>query len=121
MDGKDKDQTHKPRQDIQDKRKDESSNPISHEDCHPILLEDGIFFNVSLGPRIFILKSIGGQIILSSHYLLKDEEAIDCRRGFPSFHWTRGTSLRRGDGRLTKCVDGVCFFSPGEQRRRRSV
>jgi hypothetical protein len=31
MDGKDKDQAHKPHQDIQDKRKDESSNPISHE------------------------------------------------------------------------------------------
>jgi hypothetical protein len=35
------------------------------------------FFNVSLGPRIFILKSIGGQIILNFHWLLKDEEAID--------------------------------------------
>jgi hypothetical protein len=34
--GKDKDQAHKPHQDIQDKREDESSNPISHEDCHPI-------------------------------------------------------------------------------------
>jgi hypothetical protein len=36
MDGKDKDQGHKPHQDIQDKREDESSNPISHEDRHPI-------------------------------------------------------------------------------------
>jgi hypothetical protein len=34
MDGKDKDQTQEPHQDIQDKGKDESSNPISHEDCH---------------------------------------------------------------------------------------
>jgi hypothetical protein len=33
----------RPHQDIQDKGKDESSNPISHEDYHPILLEDGIF------------------------------------------------------------------------------
>jgi hypothetical protein len=40
-------------------------------------LEDGIFFCVSLGPKILILKSIGGQIILNSRWLLKDEEAID--------------------------------------------
>jgi len=40
--GKDKYQAQKPHQDIQDKGKDEFSN-ISHEDCHPILLEDGIF------------------------------------------------------------------------------
>jgi hypothetical protein len=33
----------RPHQDIQDKGKDESSNPISHEDCHPFSLEDGIF------------------------------------------------------------------------------
>jgi hypothetical protein len=26
----------RPHQDIKDKRKDESSNPISHEDYHPI-------------------------------------------------------------------------------------
>jgi hypothetical protein len=36
MDEKDKDQIQKPNQDIQDKRKDESFNPINHEDCHPI-------------------------------------------------------------------------------------
>jgi hypothetical protein len=40
------------------------------------------FFGVSLGPGIFILKSIGGQIIFNSHWLLKDEEAIDWREGF---------------------------------------
>jgi hypothetical protein len=37
------------------------------------------FFCVSLGPRILILKSIRGQIILNFHWLLKDEEAIDWR------------------------------------------
>jgi hypothetical protein len=36
MDRKDKDQTQEPHQDIQDKRKEEPSNPISDEDCHPI-------------------------------------------------------------------------------------
>jgi hypothetical protein len=30
------DQAQEPHQDIQDKGKDESSNPISHEDCHSI-------------------------------------------------------------------------------------
>jgi hypothetical protein len=57
-------------------------------------LEDGISF-VSLGPRILILKSIRRQIIHNSHWLLKDEEAIDRREGFQSFHWSRETSLRK--------------------------
>jgi hypothetical protein len=64
---KDKDQAEKPHQDLQDKKKYESSNPISHEDCHPIWLEDEIFFYISLGPRIRILKSIEGHIILKFH------------------------------------------------------
>jgi hypothetical protein len=33
---------------------------------------------------------------------MKDEEAIDWREGFQDFHWTRRTSSRSGDGRLTK-------------------
>jgi hypothetical protein len=57
-------------------------------------LDDGIFF-VSLGPRILILKSIGGQIIHNFHCLLKDEEAINWKEGFQSFHWSRGTSSRK--------------------------
>jgi hypothetical protein len=32
----DKDRVQKPRQDVQDKEKDESSNSIGHEDYHPI-------------------------------------------------------------------------------------
>jgi hypothetical protein len=110
-DGKDKDQAQEPHQNIQDKGKDESSNPISHEDFQPIWVEDGIFF-VSLGPRIFILKSIGGQINLNSRWLLKDEEAIDWRRRFRSFHWARGTSSRKVietfQGRKESFGWGVC-------------
>jgi hypothetical protein len=53
------------------------------------------FFCVSLGPKILILKSIGGQINFNSRWLLKDEEAIDWRRGFRSFHWARGTSSKK--------------------------
>ncbi len=60
------------------------------------------YFCVSLGPKIFILKSIRGQIILNSHWLLKDEEAIDWREGFRNFHWARGTSSRKGHGGLPK-------------------
>jgi hypothetical protein len=33
---------------------------------------------------------------------LKDEEAIDWRGGFRSFHWARGTSSRKGHGGLPK-------------------
>jgi hypothetical protein len=43
---------------------------------------------------------------------LKDKEAIDWRGGFRSFHWTRGTSSKKGHGRLTKWVDGVCLLRP---------
>jgi hypothetical protein len=53
------------------------------------------FFNVSLGPRILILKSIGGQIIINFHWLLNDEEAIDWREGFRSFKGSKGTSSRK--------------------------
>jgi hypothetical protein len=53
------------------------------------------FFCVSLGPRILILKSIGGKIILNSHWLLKDEEAIDWREGFRSLKGSWGTSSRK--------------------------
>jgi hypothetical protein len=43
MDGRDKIQVQELHQDIQDKGKDESSNPITHEDYHHICLEDGTF------------------------------------------------------------------------------
>jgi hypothetical protein len=33
---------------------------------------------------------------------MKDEEAIDWRERFPTFHWTRRTSSRRGDRKLIK-------------------
>ncbi len=51
---------------------------------------------VSLGIRILILKSIGGQIILNSHWFLKDEEAMDWREGFPQLPLDKITSLRKG-------------------------
>jgi hypothetical protein len=65
-------------------------------------LEDGIFFCVSLGPKIFILKSIGGQIIINSCWLLKDEEAIDWRGGFRSFHWAR----EQAQGKVIEAYQG---------------
>ncbi len=52
-------------------------------------------FCVSLGLKILILKSIRGQIILNSHWLLKDEEAIDWREGFWSLKGSRGTNSRK--------------------------
>jgi len=55
-----------------------------------------------LGLRILILKSIGGQIILNSCWLLKDEEAIDWKGGFRSFHWAKGISSRKGHGGLPR-------------------
>jgi hypothetical protein len=67
------------------------------------------FFCVSLGPRILILKSIRGKIILNSHWLLKDEEAIDWREGFRNLKGSRGTSSRKVkeayQGRGVCCVE----------------
>jgi hypothetical protein len=41
---------------------------------------------------------------------MKDEEAIDWRERFPTFHWTRRTSSRRGDRRFTKGNGILCVF-----------
>jgi hypothetical protein len=51
---------------------------------------------------------------------MKDEEAIDWKERFPTFHWTRRTSSRRGDKKLTK-ENGffMCVFL--RRRRRMSV
>jgi hypothetical protein len=40
------------------------------------------FLFISLGPKILILKSIGGHIIFNFHWFLKDKGAIDWRGGF---------------------------------------
>jgi hypothetical protein len=52
-------------------------------------------FCVPLGPRILILKSIGRKIILNSHWLLKDEGAIDWGEGFRNLKGSRGTNSRK--------------------------
>ncbi len=70
MDKISNDQTQWPHQNIQGKKKDESSDSIGHEDYHPILIAWLKPFSVSLGLKNFILKSIGG----SNHFL------------FPSIH-----------------------------------
>ncbi len=41
-------------------------------------------------------------MIFNFHWLLKDEEAIDWKEGFQSFHWTRGTSSKKGHGGLSR-------------------
>jgi hypothetical protein len=46
---------------------------------------------------------------------MKDEEAIDWREGFPNFHWTRRTSLKRSHGRLTKRGVVSCVFFLGKK------
>jgi hypothetical protein len=71
------------------------------------------FLCVYLGPRIFILKSIGGQIILNSHWLLKDEEAIDWKERFRSL---KGNTLKEGEGGLPKREEYV-VWRKGKRRR----
>jgi hypothetical protein len=52
--------------------------------------------SVSLGIRIFTLKSIGGQIILNFHWFLKDEEAMDWKEGFPQLPLDKENKLKEG-------------------------
>ncbi len=52
MDGKGKNQVQEPHQDIQDKGKDESSNPISHEDFIPFHWRMEYFLCL-IGPKKF--------------------------------------------------------------------
>jgi hypothetical protein len=83
------------------------------------LIGEWNLLSVSLGIRIIILNSIGEKIILDFHWFMKDEEAIDWREGFQYFHWTRGTSLRRGQRGLPRKRNVCAFF--GTRRRRMSV
>jgi hypothetical protein len=48
---------------------------------------------------------------------MKDEEAMDWRKGFSNFHWTRITSSRKGHGRLTKEKVISCVFFEGKRRK----
>jgi hypothetical protein len=81
------------------------------------LIGEGNFLKVSLGLGILILNPIGKKN--HSHWFMKDEEAIDWRKRFPTFHWTRRTSSRRGDRKLTKRNDIMCVFFGRRRRRRR--
>jgi hypothetical protein len=47
---------------------------------------------------------------------LKDEEAIDWKGGFRSFHWTREISSRKGHGGLPR-ERGIFCVREGEKRR----
>jgi hypothetical protein len=53
-------------------------------------------FSVSLGIIIHILNSIGRQIILDSHWFLKDEEAMDWKEGFPQLPLDKENKFKEG-------------------------
>jgi len=46
---------------------------------------------------------------------LKDDEAIDWRGGFRSFHWARGTSSRKGHGGLPRERGVFCVGGKGKE------
>jgi hypothetical protein len=54
------------------------------------------FISVSLGTKILILKSIGGQVILNSCWYLEDEKAMDWRGGFPQLPLNKKNKLKEG-------------------------
>ncbi len=117
-DKKDKDEAQEPRQDIQDKGKDESSNPISHEDCHPIWLEDGIFFLCLIGPKNSRLKI--NWRANHSQFLL----AFEGWKG----HWLegrilklplgKGYKLKERSWRLTKGEGSLLGLGKGKRKRK---
>jgi hypothetical protein len=47
---------------------------------------------------------------------LKDEEAIDWKEGFRSFHWTRGTSSRKGHGGSPRKRGVSCVRERGKEK-----
>jgi hypothetical protein len=53
-------------------------------------------FNVSLGIIILIPNSIRGQIILNSHWFMKDEEAIDWREEFSQLLLDKENKFKEG-------------------------
>jgi hypothetical protein len=68
-------------------------------------------FNVSLGIRIFILNSIGGQIILDFHWFMKDEEAIDWRKGFSQLPLDKENKFKEGSWKTwVRNFFVSCFF-----------
>jgi hypothetical protein len=46
---------------------------------------------------------------------LKDEEAIEWRERFQSFHWIKGTSLRKGHGGLLRGRGVSCVRGRGKE------
>jgi hypothetical protein len=52
--------------------------------------------NVSLGTRILILNSIGGQIILDFHWFLKDGEAMDWNERFSQLPLDKENKFKEG-------------------------
>jgi hypothetical protein len=52
---------------------------------------------------------------------MKEEEAINWRKRFPTFHWTRRTSLRRGHRRFTKMSGIVCVGFLEEKEEKESA
>jgi hypothetical protein len=78
------------------------------------LIEEWNLPRVSLGIMILILISIRKKIILDSHWCMKDEGPIDWKEGFPNFHWTRRTSLRRGLGGLPRKERSILCFGEGK-------
>jgi hypothetical protein len=83
------------------------------------LIGEWTLLSVSLGIRILILNSIREKIILDSHWFMKDEEAIDWKEGFQYFHWTRGTSSRRGQRGLPR-RRSLCVFFRGMSVRKKN-
>jgi hypothetical protein len=68
-------------------------------------------FNVSLGIKNFILNFIGRQIILSSHWFMKDGRAIDWRERFPQLPLDKGNKLKEGSWEVwVRGIFFICVF-----------
>jgi len=77
-----------------------------------------IFF-VSLGPRIFILKSIGGQIILNFYWLLKMRRPLIGGEDF-ELPLGKGNKLKERSWKLTKEQEGS-FLGWGKEKKKKGM
>jgi hypothetical protein len=77
--------------------------------------------NVSLGTRIFILNSNGGQIIFDFHWFLKDEEAMDWRERFPQLPLDKENKFKKRSLKAwgRGCLGSFsCVIFLGKERRK---
>jgi hypothetical protein len=73
---------------------------------------------ISLGIKIFILNSIEGQVIIDSHWFMKDEEATDWRERFLQLPLDKENKFKEGSWKAwVRRIFWYLVFFLGKRRR----